>query len=642
MSGNAGDEARMISRLKERVSYLERINQQYISTLDMLNSLGDIHGNVEKKRDPKYIFTSTRQYLYRLARFDMTAFLLVDESDNSFEINDCTPPNQINEMREIVDQLIETGEFGWALNQNRICEPQYRANGRRILLHVLASRTRIRGMFVGVLNEAEGIPSIMTLGLISAILYNSAYALESALLYKVIMEQNEKLEDLVAERTHDLNSAQQALKKSYDELELRVKKRTTELSEANQQLKAEIEIRKTTEESLRRSEDELIKARRLAEDANHAKSDFLSKMSHELRTPLNAILGFSQVMELDEQIMNGPNADSLQEIKNAGEHLLTLINEVLDLTKIEAGQIDVHMENICLCEVLRECRALIVPLAKKRNIRLVDDKHDDDDIYIYADRTLLKQVLLNLLSNAIKYNVDGGKIYIHFEMTDNRIAIRIADTGLGIREDKQQYLFQPFNRLGAESSNIEGTGIGLVITKHLVNLMDGVISYQSEQGKGTEFQVDFPLGFASYNTANEDSLTVLDLSTQVTGFQLLYIEDNEPNIRLVKSILSRWPQIQIDVAGSAEEGFDHIKANKPDVILMDINLPGISGLEAVQHLKADAELRSIPVIALSANAMKESIRAGLDAGFERYLTKPLKMIEFLNVLGQVVKQALIE
>jgi len=628
--------------LRQRVTYLEQINQQYISTLDTLNSLGDIHGNVKQKRSPQHIFSSTRQYICRLAHFDLTAFLMVNEDNNSFEIDDCVPLNAEPELQKLIDKLIDRGEFGWALNQNRICEPQLRLDGRRILLHVLASRTRIRGMFVGVLNETESVPSIMTLGLISAILYNSAYALESATLYKMVLEHNEELESKVVARTQELNQAQLALKQSNEDLEERVRLRTTELSSSNKKLIAEVERRKKIEESLRESEEKLIVARQIAESANHAKSDFLSKMSHELRTPLNAILGFSQVLELDEQIVKSEHGVYVDEIRTAGEHLLTLINEVLDLAKIEAGKIDVNMENINLGEVLRECYALINPMAKKKGVKLQALSEGMDKIFLYVDRTLIKQVLINLLSNAVKYNVESGKVKIKAFSNNNKIELSISDTGLGIREDRQEYVFEPFNRLGVESSDIEGTGIGLVITRHLVLLMGGEIVFESEFGAGTEFVLRFDPGFASFSSVKNKTKESHEIVADIREFTVLYVEDNHPNVRLVESILAKWPQITLKSAGSAEEGIELAGKIKPDVIIMDINLPGMNGYEAVKLLKGRENTASIPVIALSANAMQKSVNEGLEAGFERYLTKPLKVVEFLKLLGNLTGQVLLE
>jgi len=636
------DDKQELMQLRKRVDYLERINQQYISTLDTLNSLGDIHGNVKQKRSPQHIFSSTRQYICRLAHFDLTAFLMVNEDNNSFEIDDCVPLNTSDGLQKTIDKLIDRGEFGWALNQNRICEPQLRMDGRRILLHVLASRTRIRGMFVGVLNETESVPSVMTLGLISAILYNSAYALESAMLYKMVLDQNEKLESKVVERTQELNLAQKALKKSNEELEERVKLRTAELSSSNKKLIAEVDRRKKIEASLRQSEEELIIARQLAESANHAKSDFLSKMSHELRTPLNAILGFSQVLELDEEFLQSPNAPFIDEIRTAGEHLLNLINEVLDLSKIEAGKIDVQMENINFGEVMRECYALINPMAKSKNIKLIPLADSAEKIYIYADRTLIKQVFINLLSNAVKYNQENGMVEVKLKQDSNRVNISVIDNGVGIRDDKKQFMFQPFNRLGVEASNIEGTGMGLVITRHLVELMDGEIDFESEFGQGTEFILKFNLGFASFETAPNKTEKSHGIVSSINGFTMLYIEDSAPNIRLVKSILSKWPQIEVHSALSAEEGIELATKLKPDIVLMDINLPNMDGYEAVRVLKSDAATASIPVIALSANAMQKSVKEGLDSGFERYLTKPLKVVEFLKLLGTLTGQVLLE
>ncbi|MDH5518379.1 MAG: ATP-binding protein [Gammaproteobacteria bacterium] len=631
-----------LDTLKQRLEFLETINQQYISTLDTLNSLGDIYGNVKQKRRPEHIFSSARQYVNRLARFETTAFLMVNEADNSFELKDCFPQTAATELQLLVDQLIESGEFGWALNQSRVCQPQLKPQGKTIYLHVLASRTRIRGMFVGVMAKDEAVPSVMTLGLVSAILYNSAYALESAALYKLLINDNQDLEAIVAERTQALNHAQFELRKSNEELEARVKLRTAELLAANQQLIEEVERRKESEKNLRESENNLIAARQLAESANHAKSEFLSKMSHELRTPLNAILGFSQVMELSVELMNSDNAYFVDEIRTAGEHLLDLINEVLDLAKIESGKVDINRENVNLAEVIRESNAMVIPQAKKKNVFIHEVSEPFENVCLYADRTLVKQVFINLLSNAVKYNTDGGKVEVKVAIADNLVEIRIADNGIGIKPEMQQHMFQPFNRLGIESSEIEGTGMGMVITKHLVELLGGTIEFDSEFGIGTEFCVRLPPGFSSFSPAKAKINNAPAMALKIDGFSVLYIENDAPNIRLMESILSKWPQITLASAMSAEAGIKLAEDMQPDVIIMDINLPKMNGYDAVKVLKQQEKTALIPVIALSANAMEKSMKDGLDSGFVRYLTKPLKVVEFLKLLGSLTGQALLQ
>ncbi|MDH5392853.1 MAG: ATP-binding protein [Gammaproteobacteria bacterium] len=631
-----------LEKLRQRLEFLEKVNQQYISTLDTLNSLGDIHGNVRQKRSPQHIFSSTRQYICRLTNFDVTAFLMVNEDNNSFEIKDCLPQNSQHSLQSLIDSLIESGEFGWALNQSRICQPQLKLDGKTVLLHVLSSRTRIRGMFIGVLADTESVPSVMTLGLISAILYNSAYALESATLYKMVMKDNQDLELMVVDRTKALNTAQIELKKSNEELEGRVKERTAELLSANKKLLAEVERRKEIENSLRESENNLIAARQLAESANHAKSEFLSKMSHELRTPLNAILGFSQVMELSDELMQSENGYYVNEIRTAGEHLLVLINEVLDLAKIEAGKIDINSENINLADVLRECYALIKPLAKKKGVKLKELPDHLDNLCLYADRTLVKQVFINLLSNAVKYNTEGGMVDLKVDFTDEMAEIRVIDSGIGIKEDMQQYMFQPFNRLGVESSKVEGTGMGLVITKNLLLLMGGQIDFKSKFGHGTEFCIRLPPGFESFSPTKNKVSNAPDRILAIKGFSVLYIENDAPNIRLMESILSKWPQITLTSALSAESGIELAREMIPDVIIMDINLSEMNGYEAVKLLKTEKQTASIPVIALSANAMQKSVKQGMESGFERYLTKPLKVVEFLKLLGSLTGQVLLQ
>jgi CheY-like chemotaxis protein len=281
-------------------------------------------------------------------------------------------------------------------------------------------------------------------------------------------------------------------------------------------------------------------------------------------------------------------------------------------------------------------------LAKKRKIKFIFNDELLSDIYLYVDRTLLKQVMINLLSNAIKYNIDEGKIDIRAEQLNTKVVVQVIDTGLGIREDKKQYVFQPFNRLGAESSDIEGTGIGLVITQHMVKMMNGDIRYESQHGHGTVFELELDAGYAPGLMTQSKRVKASNKSeTQVKGFTVLYIEDTQSNIRVVESILSRWSQIKLVAVNTAEQGIEIASDILPDVILMDVNLPQMNGVEAVSILKSSDKLHKIPVIAVSADALQASIKAALEAGFDRYLTKPLRMNELLTVLGQMTNQKLI-
>ncbi|HEX6099854.1 MAG TPA: ATP-binding protein [Thermoanaerobaculia bacterium] len=383
----------------------------------------------------------------------------------------------------------------------------------------------------------------------------------------------------------------------------------------------------------------LTDARALAEKANVAKSEFLSSMSHELRSPLNAILGFAQLMESDTPAPTPAQAESIIQILNAGWYLLELINEILDLATIESGKLTMSVEPVPLNELLLECHSMIEPLAQRRGIRM-SVPHCDAPYCVNADRTRIKQVLINLLSNAIKYNRPGGSVAVHCTANaSGRVRITVTDTGAGLPAEKLAQLFQPFNRLGQEVNGEEGTGIGLVVSKRLVELMDGTIGVESTIGTGSAFWVELlptaPLALpaaAGGETAAPESAAAAPAGVRT----ILYVEDNTANLQLVERLIGRRNDLRMLSAVDGNRGVELARTSLPDVILMDINLPGISGIEALKILRNDQATAHIPVVALSANAMASDIAKGKDAGFFRYLTKPIKVSDFMHALNEAL------
>ena len=404
----------------------------------------------------------------------------------------------------------------------------------------------------------------------------------------------------------------------------------------------DITERKCNELALQETNVALEIAKSVAEKANLAKSEFLSSMSHELRSPLNAILGFAQLMDSASPPPTDAQKESIDQILQAGWHLLRLINEILDLAVIESGKVSLSPESVLLSEVIAECQAMMEPQAQQRDIRMTFPRFDLP-IFVKADRTRLKQILINLLSNAIKYNKEQGTVTVDYAVnTPGRIRISVADTGAGLPSEKLAQLFQPFNRLGQEAGTVAGTGFGLVVTKRLAELMEGVLGVESTVGEGSVFWCELPAATAPRPAAHGNEAAVLDGPPVPTCTRLrtvLYIEDNPANMKLVAQLIERRPDVRLLTAVNATLGIELARTTRPTVILMDINLPGISGIDALKVLRADPATAHIPVVAISANAMLRDVEKGLAMGFFSYLTKPIKVKEFMDALNVALKYA---
>lgn len=386
-------------------------------------------------------------------------------------------------------------------------------------------------------------------------------------------------------------------------------------------------------------EDELRHAKEAAEHANQAKSDFIARMSHELRTPMNAILGFGQLLEMDEEIP-AEQKTQVSEIVKAGDHLLELINEVLDLAMVEKGGISILDERVVCSELIHESLNLIAPLAEQRGIELHYDDAEHRDVVVRGDHTRLKEIMLNLLSNAVKYNREQGKVTLNCEpVTGNRIRISVSDTGPGLNEEQLRRLFEPFERLGAEYSDIEGTGIGLTISKRIVELMDGTIGVKSVPAEGSTFWIELQHAPEMEQTVPEELLkSAAVVETEFTENKkptVLYIEDSPTNLRLMEHVFKRRPDITLLSVMTPERGLELAAAHQPELILLDIHLPGMDGYEVMQRLQASDETKHIPIVAISAAAMPEDIKKGMDAGFLRYITKPIKVDEVMSTIDMV-------
>jgi signal transduction histidine kinase/CheY-like chemotaxis protein len=425
---------------------------------------------------------------------------------------------------------------------------------------------------------------------------------------------------LINREISERRRVEEALKQLNSELDQRVEQRTSAL--------------KASDRKRRKVERH---AREIVERASQAKSEFLSRMSHELRTPLNSILGFSQLLQMDE--LTPDQKGSVEQILKSGHHLLDLINEVLDITRIESGRMEISSEPVQLEEALNAAVDLIRPLADKRGISIQIKTPSSKDVFVNADNQRLKQVLLNLLSNAVKYNREGGEIHVTASLLmDGFLHLAVRDSGPGIPPEKMERLFIPFDRLELDPNLVEGTGLGLALSKGLVEAMGGRIGAQSVVGQGSTFWLDLQL-----TSQQKEAIVMAEVDDYLKSNpaakkgMVLYVEDNLSNIQLMERILARLPEVNLVTAMQGHMAMDLARLHKPGLILLDLNLPDMNGSEVLKLLRADPATTEIPIVIMSADATTGQIERMLAAGANAYLTKPIDIKEFLKVVGDILQ-----
>jgi signal transduction histidine kinase/CheY-like chemotaxis protein len=675
-----------------RIRFLEEVCKLQTFSIDLLTSFTGFHGNEDQTHDLNYIFEKTQKSLIQILNFEALAFYTVDEEDNDFIVTFCEPTSFKKQMDEFVDFAIDEGKFAWALNHTEPVVVKNKSLGKDLILHVMATKSRVRGMFAGILGGDNSFCFKEKLKLSSVLIQNAADMVESAELYMMIHQKNMQLNDrleLQSEEINDLSTFpsespypvmrvdrnkkllyanQSALdilsewncvvgdlipetlreiatnvfaKKAHQEIELEKQGRVIALQFIYVNDKDYLNVYSIDITERKKAEEEFLEAKNVAEKASSVKSDFLSQMSHELRTPLNAILGFGQLMELSKaDPMTKWQKENVTEIMVAGKHLLALINEVLDLSKIEANKLELSLENVGVNFNINDSILLIKGKADDRNIKIIKKFSEDSESYVFADITRFRQILLNLLSNAVKYNVQGGSIIVEVEKAPNKqISVKVWDTGPGISPEMQESMFVPFDRLGLDASTVEGTGLGLTITKSLAELMDGSINYDYFPEKGSCFTIYLPEGEkpAEVIAQKKDAAKTEEAVSEDKKYLVIYIEDNRINIDLVQKSLEFRPQIKFMSEERGDVGLELIFENIPDLILLDINLPGMDGKEIIKRLKKDDRTKDIPVIAISANAMNNEITEALKLGFHSYITKPIGVESFLDEVDKILE-----
>jgi signal transduction histidine kinase/DNA-binding response OmpR family regulator len=615
-----------------RIGYLEKSARSNLYGLGVFASLGELQHDAIMACDTARILKLCEEHLKQLLDFQVMSFSLIGD-DSSFELVRVNPESEKSDLQIEIDEQIENGNFAWAVSQNRPVVVKSKRYGKSLILHALATKSKVRGMFAGVLAREDKDIQETVLYPLSIILHNTSYAIEAASLHKLISDQNKNLEEIVL-------------------------KRTQTLEEQSHELKQEIAYRRLAEESL-------VVAKEEAERAARAKSDFIANISHEFRTPLNAILGYCEILQYETKNFNRPDIiEDLKSIEVSGRHLLVLFNDILDFSKIQVGKMDVNLEDFNVLSLVEDVMSTIRPLARK-NRNTISVTSQGNVKTIFSDSGRVRQILLNLLSNACKFTEDGSvslKVSCETINQTDWLTFSVSDTGIGISQKMITQLFKEFSQ--AENSTARkygGTGLGLAISRRLCQMLGGDISVKSELGKGTVFIAKLPadateLAKGSTGSANDafpsEETTPLEEASefQKPSFSTSQQEDaalpsgkNDETLLAINNdsaecdLIRRFMEMEgfrVYTALNASEGLRLAREVQPDVIILDELMPEMEGWTLLSQLKEDPLLAPTPVVMLSVEDEKEK---AIELGASDLLTKPIEWDPFLEVIKRQMK-----